>query len=233
MRTSGSGDLWDVLKGALLMRITRINFVSITAAFALAGVLCAGVWTLVSPARFVSTTVMRAAIANAPSEPETSMRLLLQSEQEVLSRRSLSEFIQRTALYPEERTKLPLEEIIHRMRQSDIQIRVLERNGNFLRFAVEFTYPDAARAERGAGDLASAMRTTLAKSGKVTMIDTSSLPVREKHVDTKRLLAGGLLGGLAAGLLCGTVYKLARDRRRWNARRVVSFAALGMAAGIA
>jgi len=106
---SGSGDLWDVLKGALLMRITRINFVSITAAFALAGVLCAGVWTLVSPARFVSTTVMRAAIANAPSEPETSMRLLLQSEQEVLSRRSLSEFIQRTALYPEERTKLPLD----------------------------------------------------------------------------------------------------------------------------
>jgi len=119
------------------------------------------------------------------------------------------------------------------MRQSDIQIRVLERNGNFLRFAVEFAYPDAARAERGASDLASAMRTTLAKSGKVTMLDTSSLPVRESRVDTKRLLAGGLLGGLAAGLLCGTVYTLARDRRRWNAWRVASFAVLGMAAGIA
>jgi uncharacterized protein involved in exopolysaccharide biosynthesis len=109
----------------------------------------------------------------------------------------------------------------------------LERNGNFLRFSVEFAYPDAARAERGASELASAMRTTLAKSGKVTMLDTSSLPVRKNRIDTKMLLAGGLLGGLAAGLLCATVYTLARNRQRWSARHVGSFAALGMAAGIA
>ena len=66
---------------------------------------------LLSPVRFVSTTVMRAFIGNTPPEPEAPMRLLMGAEQQVLSRGSLSNLIQRVGLYPAERARLPLEDI--------------------------------------------------------------------------------------------------------------------------
>jgi hypothetical protein len=230
---SGGGDLWDVLRGALLMRITRINFVTITAAFALAGVLAAGVWSLLSPVRFVSTTVMRASGARVPAEPEAALRLLFQAEQQALSRGSLSNLIQKVGLYPAERAKLPLEDIIQRMRQSDIRIRVVDRDAGSLRLEVEFADSDAARSERATAELASALRTELGKTGKFSTLDAIPQPVRQSPVDTKRLIVGGLLGGMTAGLVCGTLWALARNRQRWSFRRVAAFAGVGMAAGVA
>ena len=76
---------------------------------------------------------------------------VLQFENEILSRTSLSNMIQdpRLDLYPEERTKLPLEDVIERMRTRDITIRIDTPRGasqDRLAFSVAFAYRDRVKA---------------------------------------------------------------------------------------
>jgi hypothetical protein len=52
-------DVWDVLRGALAMRLTNASFMKIVAAFAVVGMLAAGVWSMMLPDRYVSTSVLR------------------------------------------------------------------------------------------------------------------------------------------------------------------------------
>ena len=100
---SGGGDLWDIVRGALFMRMTSLNFWHILAGCTLAGVLAAGIWTATLPARYVSTALMRIG-GDQPSHDR-----LQAVELATLSRASLAEIILRPSLnlYSTERKKIP------------------------------------------------------------------------------------------------------------------------------
>src|ERR1039457_4462323 len=101
---AGGGDVWDIVRGALFMRMTSLSFWKILAGCALAGVLAAGVWSAMLPNRYVSTAVMR--IGGEPPALDRLQAVQL----ETLSRSSLAEIILRPSLtlYPNGGEKLPL-----------------------------------------------------------------------------------------------------------------------------
>src|SRR5271157_2976383 len=99
-----------------------------------AGLVLAVVVAFMWPDTYVSQAVMRITPQQVPenlipSVLSTQMaERLNELQQEILSRVSLQELIQRPALdlYKRERQRLPLEDIIQNMRNKDIRITMLE-----------------------------------------------------------------------------------------------------------
>src|SRR5690242_3287778 len=85
-----ANDLWDVIKGAMLMQLTVGSVPKIIAGFTLAGLVAAGAWTLSQPHRYVSTSVLK---LNADEAPLQRMQRLQRAQQEALSRSSLAYII--------------------------------------------------------------------------------------------------------------------------------------------
>lgn len=91
-----------------------------------------------------------------PSDYTTQMQdRLNQMQQEILSRNSLGELISRPSLdlYPKEKLKRPLEDIIQDMRNKDISIKMIDlptRNGQMIAsaFTISFTYYDRFKAQQ-------------------------------------------------------------------------------------
>jgi hypothetical protein len=105
--------------------------------------------------RYVSTSVMTyEETSNATDMNPTLLEHVLASQNEVLSRTSLSYLIRdpRLDLYPEERKKMPLEDVIERMRRQDVKIRVLElpgsANRNYEAFEISYSYRDPHKAQQ-------------------------------------------------------------------------------------
>src|ERR1022692_1771111 len=90
----GSGDLWDIVRGALCMQMTNLSFWKIMAGCTLGGGLAAGGWSVALPERYVSRAVMR--IDAAPREAQIQMMRL---QQVALSRSSLTSIITGQNLY--------------------------------------------------------------------------------------------------------------------------------------
>ena len=74
---------------------------------------------------------------------------LQQMQQEILSRSSLSELIQRPSLdlYRKERARYPMEDIIQDMRNKAIRIQTVEVNRTASAFTISFSYPDRFKAQ--------------------------------------------------------------------------------------
>jgi len=74
---------------------------------------------------------------------------LEQMRQEILSRASLSELIQRPSLdlYRKERARYPMEDIITDMRNKAIHIQIIEVNRTASAFTISFAYPDRFKAQ--------------------------------------------------------------------------------------
>jgi len=108
--------------------------------------------TLLPPV-YVSSAEMEIALAgSAPLSGNRNVtERLLQLEQEVLSRTSLSNIIKdrRLDLYAAARARKPLEDVIEEMRTQDIHIRIDGRPGTVdgrLAFNIAFFYPDPLKA---------------------------------------------------------------------------------------
>jgi uncharacterized protein involved in exopolysaccharide biosynthesis len=127
----GAGLLLGLL-AALAMR--RSGGFWLLGGFATAGFVLATAASLLIPDRYTSTAVMRISppeITEDPTATTTSTRAaerLPQWEPEILSRSNLARLIQnpRFNLYPKERGKKPLDEVIENMRTHDIRIAVLK-----------------------------------------------------------------------------------------------------------
>jgi hypothetical protein len=104
----GGRELRDILRGAMRMQMTVWNWRRTAGAFALAGAIVAGVIALRTPREYVSTTVMRVAEGGAGRLQDAQIA--------AMSRTSLAQIIVREDLYHEERTRLPLEDIVMEMR---------------------------------------------------------------------------------------------------------------------
>ena len=136
------------------MQLSMPSFPKLALLLSVAGMLVGfGVSFLMTP-RYVSTAVMTyEETSNATDVNPTLREHVLAVQNEVLSRTSLSFLIQdpRLDLYPEERRKMPLEDVIDRMRQRDIKIRILDLahgdSQNYWALEVSYSYRDPHKAQ--------------------------------------------------------------------------------------
>ncbi len=124
-----------------------------------AGIVIGAVVALVLPNMYVSQASLRIAPAQISStilpfdlSQQMSDRISAM-QQDILSRTSLSELIQRPALdlYKKDREKKPLDDVIETMRTKDVHIQVIRLPGQgdhqASAFTISFTYPDRYKAQ--------------------------------------------------------------------------------------
>ena len=162
----GLGALAGVACGVFLLRVRGAGgsrYARLIAFCAAGGAITGGFASFALPERYVSTATMRifpSQGATAPLEIEPAERLR-EIAQEVLSRGSLSELIQRPSLdlYSEERWRQPLEDIIEEMRRRDLRIAPtpppgLKGLGPEGSFQISFEYADRHKAQAVVRELA-------------------------------------------------------------------------------
>lgn len=152
----GWAGVFDLLKGAMKMQLNTRSFPKLAGGLAVVGMLAGlGISFSVTP-RYVSTGVMQLVAAPGSTASPDLAGMLQQLQQEVLSRSSLSRMMQDPIdLYQDERARVPLEDVIERMRTEDIRIRVdsPRLHPTSLAFHVSFAYRDAVKARQTVGAL--------------------------------------------------------------------------------
>lgn len=230
-------DAFDILWGAFRMQISTWTFGRITLACPLLGVLASVVISFAWPASYVS----EAKIKMTPKQvPESGGPAAVNQEmwdrvasinQEILSRNTLTAIIQRYDLYPRERTRMPLHDVVEMMHKEILIAPLVPANSHnrvIPAFVIEFSYPDAHLAQQVTSDLTSRFidanvrqaitdRDINPQSGmQLEALDVASLPTRPSGRNSAMLAAAavGLFAGLLAGLALAFVI---RSRRRITA----------------
>jgi LPS O-antigen subunit length determinant protein (WzzB/FepE family) len=227
----GGRDVWDVLRGAFMMRMMAWNFGRITGLCALAGVIVAGALAYMKPAEYVSTAVLRIAPAALPdgTEPAYARAMmaghLQRLQMEVLSRRSLAEIILRPALdlYQKDRAQYPLEDIVRDMRQHAIRIQPVTPVGGSgspaRAFAISYTYPNKFKAQAVVRELVTRFieqNVTQQRQGNadstlaggvadLEVLDPANLPDKPSSPNWPKVLMWGLIAGLLLGVVTASV----------------------------
>lgn len=204
------------------MQVTTWNSLKVVAAVTLAGALLAGVFALLTQERYVSTAVMRfASYGHADSDRQGALDQLVKLQQKVLSRKSLAEIITQPALdlYPEDRKRIPLEDVVENMRNKALRIQVAPvQNGGVLAFVISCEYPDKLKAQAVVRELVTkfyrqwvATQMAHGPSGpeQLEVLDPPSLPQRPFFPNRPMIVAAGLLGGAVLGLLAVLVWRSA------------------------
>lgn len=143
---------------------TGTNWLKLVGATAILGAIVAtGVSFAVAP-HYVSTAAMSITPQPDPVRPTSPQALeqraaarMMQLRSEVLSRTSLAETIRKLDLYKSEPRRMPLEDVLARMR-SNIRIQARPSTGGILApivFSVSFSYPDQVKAQAAVRDLTS------------------------------------------------------------------------------
>jgi len=216
----GWRELFDVLGGALKMQLTTgATYLKLGAAFALAGVLIATVASFVIPKAYVSTAVLRI----------SDVDQLAKAEQNVLTRKSLSQIIQDPALqlYPSERSTQPLEDVIENMRRRDIHINVLNEKDQSAAIKISFMYADKKKAQAVVRILIAKLSQALEPGQSrqnLEILDPPNLPAFAASPKRPEMLIEGITAGLLLGLLAAVFVK--------HPRRSLVFATLGLVGGL-
>jgi LPS O-antigen subunit length determinant protein (WzzB/FepE family) len=215
-------DLFNVLLGALRMQMTTWNSLKVVAAAALAGALVAGVFAFRTQERYVSTAVMRfASYGHGDSDRQGALDQLIELQQKVLSRKSLAEIITQPALdlYPEDRKRMPLEDVAQNMRDKALRIQVAPvQDGGVLAFVISCEYPDKLKAQAVVRELYKRfyrqwVATQIARGPygpeQLEIMWPASLPERPVFPNRPVIIGVGLLGGAVLGLLAVLVWRSA------------------------
>ena len=204
-------DLFNVLLGALRMQMTTWNSLKLVAAAALGGALVAGIFAFRTPERYVSTAVMRIAPAG--------LDRLAELQRQILSRKILGEIITRPSLdlYPEDRRKMPLEDVVANMRNKALRIQFMQTQGEGVpAFLVSFEYPDKLKARLVVRELLTAFIEQNAVAHRtrqpsavdiLEVLDPPNLPQRPLFPNRPMIVTAGLLGGAVLGLLAVLVWR--------------------------
>ncbi len=132
---------------------------------ALAGLVLAVVTAFLWPDTYISTAVIRVVPPQVPASfvpPNVTMRMsqrINSMAQEILSRAALTSIIETYNLYPRERQRLPLEDVIEKMRKAidigDVRtIRPTRGGANLTAFQISFAYENRYLAQKVTADLA-------------------------------------------------------------------------------
>ena len=187
-------DVWDLLRGAIEMQMSKWTFAAIVVACGFAGLALAGVLAYSMPYQYQSTAILKVPVA----ETDT---LLPETAAAALSRALLVRIIQDEGLYLREQKAMPMEDVIERMRRA-ILIRPAGRN----LVAVRFIDPDPSTAQHVTQRLA----------GRFEGFEVLDPPSEPKRVgEGKRHGLAHL--GFPAGMLFGVVLALILRRRRSQA----------------
>ncbi len=238
-----------VMRGAM-RTLSGTAWLKLTAALAVAGAIAGAEVSFAVPERYESSAVLL--ITTRPGARDSSDNLA-QMETDILSQGSLSEIIQKPSLnlYPSERARLPMDDIVQQMRR-DLQLQWLPllpgsiSSGPAPAFRISFSYPDQYRAQAVVRELV----TTFTEEN-VTIIRNREclyeaiwhqpLPPAESGADLEVLdpanLPTGPTGpnrlafmacGLGAGMLLGVLATLVR-RRPKRALQLAAWAVAGCA----
>lgn len=135
---------FDLMKGAINMHLKVRSFLKLAPLLSIAGFLVGLVASVLVTPLYVSTaTLLFEATPGFPQTPPGAH--LSEFEPQVLNRNSLSSVIRKLNLYPEERAKRSLDDVIGRMRTRDIQIRTVSMGS--IAFTISFTYRDRQKAQ--------------------------------------------------------------------------------------
>ena len=212
------------------MQMTTWNFGKITVAFGLAGaLLCAALSFIALPDRYTSVAVLRLTKSVLPgdSQPATdnAEEFVKNLIQDALARKPLADIINNRGLYPRERARNPMEDVVDRMRR-DVSF---ERIGDSNSFHVSFRYSDAEHARRTEQDVINMLMSAnvimrrassrpcpdltgangcLPDRGyNMEVLDPASLPKRPSSPNRFLIAATGLAGGLLLGALTAIVVR--------------------------
>lgn len=200
------------------MQMTTWGFGRIAASCGVAGaLLCSGVSFLALPDQYTSCCVLRltrSQLSGDQQSMDNSESVVIGLMQDTLSRTSLAGVIEKQGLYPRERAKEPMEDVIDRMRR-DVRF---DRLGHSSAFHVAFRYTDAEQARRTEQELIDklmAANVTLRRADlndpnhrlayNLEVLDPASLPKRPSGPNRLLITAMGLSGGLLLGVVAATV----------------------------
>jgi hypothetical protein len=144
--------IFDLVKGAIRMQLSVPAFPKLALMLSVAGLAAGLAISFVVTPRFVSTAAMAFIPPNPTEVHRNTNELFLELQTEILSRTSLSSIIQdpRLDLYKEDRARIPLEDVIERMRL-DLQISrdaPANMGGDYLPFHITFAYADRLKAQQ-------------------------------------------------------------------------------------
>lgn len=218
------------------MQISTWTFGRITLACALIGVLASVAISFAWPDIYVSEAKIKITPQQVPqstSPADTNQLMwdrLLSIDQEIRSRNTLTAIIQQYNLYPRERTRLPLDDVVEMMHRDIVVRPVIPPGGNRVIpvFVVQFNYPDAHVAQQVTADLmsrfidASLRENAIRANGmnrnvnppsgmRLEPLDMPSFPARPSEPNRAAIAGAGLFAGLLAGL---TLAFVIRSRRR-------------------
>lgn len=161
---------FDVVKGAVRMRLQTPAFPKLAAILSLLGLVAGFSASWLSTPMFVSQTELQMRPAN--------IEHLIAMQRQVLSRTSLSQIIQepRIDLYGSERARLPLEDVIERMRTREINIRIMAHDKNSMRFRISFLYPDPEKARKTVQSLVARFSDANLEQGAGANLDVVAAP---------------------------------------------------------
>jgi uncharacterized protein involved in exopolysaccharide biosynthesis len=261
----GWREFTDVLRGALKMQMTNATtYLKLAGGLAVAGAIVATAASFSVPRIYESTAVMRIAEPQNPQRGASTVsqealqehagHQLLQIEQEVLSRTTLEELITQPALdlYRQDRMRDPMEDIVQRMRNQDIRIRMVNATpavpGSARAFTISYSSPDRRKAQAVVRALTTqfieqnvvaARRDALAwqkiwpqsappLGTDLEVLDPASMPEKPINASRVAFAAVGLVLGLVLGLLAAVAL--------WQPKRTLQmagFAVVGCALAVA
>lgn len=216
----------NVLMGAIEMQVTSWSFDRITLVCALAGVALAATASLVLPSHDVYESHVVIAIV-----PGDTKFVRDNMEQIILSGPALASIIQEQGLYPRERSRISMDEVVKKMR-GDITIETPPPRTAFpglpvgpppLSFVtLKFKYADPLVAQQVdgeltgrfiEGDLKMREAATIAMPRMNFMVtDAPTLPPSLAGPKRIKFAGGGLLAGLLAGVTLAAVVRFQRKR---------------------
>jgi hypothetical protein len=199
----------DVLKGAAKMQMNSWAFWKITLVCVAIGVLMMGAIAFAIPSRWTSQATL--AVTADPKGMDTLSR----TERLVLSANALVRLIQNRDLYPGERTRMPVDEVLDNMRRHIQLVPAEHLSPATYGLEIKFEYPDRMLAQRVVADLAYDFTHVVAgpdvAEHSIELLQTAILPTDPIYPRRGAMLGGGLGGGLLGGMMLAT---FVRARRR-------------------
>jgi hypothetical protein len=212
--TPRARDGFDVFWGAMKMRMTARSFVRILLVCSLVGMLGAVGLSFMAPKKYLSETL----ISVETPGPQAIDKYLVGLMNDWLSPEVLTSIIERENLYPGERSRMPMSDVVDLMRKN-IMVRPLQKSDGEQAsgFVVEFVYSDPQVAQRVDARLVSGLVAanlherinnpsgTALPSATFAVRYPASLPRRPVFPKRGLFGAGGLLAGLFVGLIGAAV----------------------------
>lgn len=205
--TPSALDGFDILLGALKMRMTTGVFTKITLAGLAVGIAVATLVFVASPKHYRSEV----SFTFTPSNQFTTHVLEALQRKSVFSKESLTSLIQDRNLYPNERTRIPMDAVIDEMKRN-IHVysipTVPPGKQDEIRFVLQFEHSDRNLAKEVNEELVSQFLNGISDLPLVDphasiffhILDSPTLPLNPVGPNLARSSSVGLLVGLLTGL---------------------------------